>query len=318
MLLQKIRKHLTPAMGVAFLALILAVTGVSFAATGGVTSGASAPAKATAAVRAASDTSAAAVATTAKSSKPTKGKTGPRGPKGATGPAGPAGKNGANGATGPAGAAGAPGAAGSNGTGVTSTPIEPGEVCVKGGVMLIVGGKETPVCNGEKGTRGTPGIAGAPGAIHPGNPVGSAEPLPPEATETGAWKIEGTYGEGEDVRAIASFPIPLAESGEDEEFLSKSQTEENPRTTKCQGTAEHPTAPPGYFCVYTKQENNSSPLGNHYKNPLVEGEFSPAGALLEIETGEPETGPQSIQMWGTWAVTACTEYPCPESEGGKG
>ncbi len=83
------RLHLTPSMAIAFVALVLALTGGAFAATphggGGAT------------------------ATAAKSKAKPKAKAGPRGP------AGPAGKTGATGATGPAGATGPGGAAGAKG-----------------------------------------------------------------------------------------------------------------------------------------------------------------------------------------------------------
>jgi hypothetical protein len=303
--------HITPSGVIAIIALIFALTGGAFAATGGGGSGGgSSPAKATASVSRAqggSGSSGQAIAVTAKSSK---GKTGPRGPKGATGPAGPAGKNGANGTNGAPGAKGETGPAGASGVGVTSTPVAEGEEgCARGGVQLTTASGSTDICNGQKGTKGTtgtPGTPGAPGAIHPGNPVGSAEPLPPEATETGAWKMEGTYGEEEYVRAIASFPIPLAESGTHGEFLSKAETAENPRaaTHECQGTAAHPTAPPGYICVYTTEEKGS--VERRSLPPLVgePGKFSPAGALFQVETAE-ESGTQFILQLGTWAVTAC-------------
>ncbi len=90
--MKRLTKHLSPATGIAFVALIFAVTGVSFAATGG---GSSSPAHATL------------IATVAKS-KP-KAKAGPRGP------AGPAGKKRGAGRDRPRGASRSNGAGGSAG-----------------------------------------------------------------------------------------------------------------------------------------------------------------------------------------------------------
>src|ERR1700677_4587321 len=98
-----IRKHLTPSMAIAMLALVFAATGGAFAASGH--GGGSGSATATAAKSKAK-------------SKPKAGARGPAGPKGATGatgPAGPAGTAGAKGETGAAGAAGAQGTLGEKG-----------------------------------------------------------------------------------------------------------------------------------------------------------------------------------------------------------
>ena len=106
---QAIRKHISPATVVAFMALVFAMTGGAFAASSGSGGsgggGGGAGAKATASV--------ASLASAAKSKAKPKAKAGPRGPAGPAGkngPAGPAGAQGAQGAQGPAGPAGAAGA----------------------------------------------------------------------------------------------------------------------------------------------------------------------------------------------------------------
>ena len=107
---QALRKHLTPSTFIAFLALVFAMTGGAFAASGGGGGGSTGAAKATA--------SATPLASAAKSKAKPKAKTGPRGPagpKGATGATGPAGPAGATGQAGPQGAAGAAGAKGETG-----------------------------------------------------------------------------------------------------------------------------------------------------------------------------------------------------------
>lgn len=110
---QSIRKHLSPTTVVAFVALVFAMTGGAFAASGG----GGGAGKATGGQASTNVV----VATMAKSKAKPKAKAGPRGP---AGPAGKNGANGANGATGPQGLAGAKGetgAAGTNGTNGTGT-----------------------------------------------------------------------------------------------------------------------------------------------------------------------------------------------------
>jgi Collagen triple helix repeat (20 copies) len=123
-----VRKHLSPATALAFIALVFALTGGAFAATGSSGQGSNL------------------TASTAKA-KP-KAKPAPRGP---AGPKGATGAPGAAGATGPAGAAGAKGETGAAGApGAPGTPGEPGKPGVKG---------ETGV-KGEQGIQGEPGTTG--------------------------------------------------------------------------------------------------------------------------------------------------------------
>ncbi len=149
-MLSVIRRHLNPATGIAFVALIFAVTGVSFAATGG----GSSPAKTTAS--AGRNTT---IATAVESKAKPKAKAGPRGL------AGPAGKNGAPGATGPAGSGGPTGPAGGTGP--------QGSVGATG-------------ATGEKGTAGTNGTNGINGV---NGETGFTKTLPPDETEQGAWAL---------------------------------------------------------------------------------------------------------------------------------
>ncbi len=132
----KIKQHVTPPTVISLIALVFAVSGVSYAATGG-----------------GSNTHSLAVASVSKGkSKSKTGARGPAGPKGATGATGPAGKTGPTGPQGPAGSSG------SSGQGVTSTPFsgEKGS-CVEGGAELTSASGTTFVCNGEEGPHGTNG-----------------------------------------------------------------------------------------------------------------------------------------------------------------
>jgi hypothetical protein len=135
------RLHITPATAIAFLALIFAISGISYAATG------------------AGKGSNKTTAQTAKS------KRGPRGPQGPAGPAGKEGKEGKAGATGATGPAGPAGPAGSNasevgpagpaGESVLISKLEPGHGgCEEGGSLFTVGATQTTACNGETGPPG--------------------------------------------------------------------------------------------------------------------------------------------------------------------
>jgi hypothetical protein len=175
-MLSALRKQITPATILAFVALVFAITGGAFAASG---TGGNAPAKANA-----SSTHSTLVASASKA-KP-KAKAGPRGPagaKGATGATGPAGAPGPAGATGPGGPQGAQGPAGTNG--MNGTNGEKGEKGLKG-------------TTGEKGPEGALGTAGVT--------------LPSKASETGVFVLgETPETGGASLGKIAiSFTIPLA------------------------------------------------------------------------------------------------------------
>lgn len=288
---QQARKHLTPATFIALLALVFALTGGAFAATG---HGGGSGSKATASV--------APRAVAVKS----KGKTGPRGPRGVTGPAGKNGTNGTNGvsgATGPAGPKGEPGATGATGP---QGPAGPG-------------GKE-----GKEGEEGTPGTDGTEGS-----PWTDGGTLPSGSTETGTWFDSFAVPAGElgktieyNAAAVAiSFPIRLAKAI----GPATNPTIEGARSvgaagngTTCPGTVEEPKAAPGDFCIYqgpveeepAKTEALSIPSvsivppGAKLNEGSVGTGTSGAVAHFHYE-GEGE-GPSSgtVVIQGSWAVTA--------------
>jgi hypothetical protein len=334
-------RHMTPATVLAFVALVFAITGGAFAATGG--SGGNAPAKATAATgRAASLTAA-----TAKKKKPTstRGPAGPRGATGATGPAGPAGATGPGGAQGPAGnngANGGEGKAGANGENVTTRAASEAECKEKvGGTAFTVAGKTEHVCNGKSGT------------------TGFTETLPAGKTETGTWAYgssasyvcvgdpgkgnftesecktsAGTPGsgnfeiapvryEGSPQFAPISFSIPLAnplsDSGCEEaskdpcqvHYVTLQEVAEGHAPEQCQGSVAAPSAAPGNLCVYGFAESEVEesdmgilPPGGLPKVPLPLVEFGAgvSGALIVVVSHDAGHG--SIFVNGSWAVTA--------------
>jgi hypothetical protein len=294
-----LRKQITPATILALVALVFAITGGAFAATGG--SGGNSPAKATvSAGRAAGLTAVVAK----KKSKSPGGARGPAGPKGATGAtgatgaAGPAGPTGPAGGTGPQGLAGNAGAAGTNGTSVTGVPASAKE-CKEGGVTYTSVSGSNAVCNGKNGK------------------TGFTSTLPPGKTETGAW--EATAPESREfqsnITTAISFPIPLAKAlGED----AVHYVEAGGNGSTCPGNFEKPEAEPGNFCVYQREVGGvnfvvSSTLAeafivNTAGNALGAGT---SGAYVNL-TQQEHSGPDEVLYGkaiaiGTWAVTAPEE-----------
>jgi Collagen triple helix repeat (20 copies) len=136
MVFRALRKHINPASVLALTALVFAVTGGAFAATGSGGNG-----------------SHARLTASASKAKP-KAKAGPRGPAGPKGATGATGATGAAGATGPAGAKGENGAAGGAGS-------------------QGVQGSQGP--QGPEGKQGEPGAEGPPGPITGVLPKGVVE-----------------------------------------------------------------------------------------------------------------------------------------------
>jgi len=299
---QRVRKHLTPSTFIALIALVFALTGGAFAATGGGSGGSHGTLMASAAKK------------SKQKSTSTRGPVGPKGATGATGATGPAG------ATGPVGAQGPAGTNGTNGTGTPgepgkegtpgkegesvkskSLPVKPGaEHCEEGGSELTAAeGKKTYACNGEKGV------------IHPG------ETLAPDASETGAWTagvvIEGTTLPAGDllVVPVASFTIPLEKPlGEHEVHYINPAGEEvlgggstvQPPLADCPGKAEKPEAAPGNFCVYSAREEGVETGSSGIFQAGTNREEG-AGTTGATETFTV-TNTYDPMDFGTWAVTA--------------
>lgn len=213
----KIKQHFNPAMGVAFLALILAVSGVSYAATGGGGSGGH------------NGKTRSLTAQTAKTKRGPRGPQGPPGPagkEGKAGPAGPAGKEGAAGKEGPAGPAGAassvPGPAGESVLISALGPEHHG--CEEGGTLFAVGGTQTTACNGLQGPPGTSVTSKALAAGEGGCAGGGAEYTAFENKKaTICDGTNGTNGEsvtskqfqgGEEITVTGSEPCKLAGGSE--------------------------------------------------------------------------------------------------------
>lgn len=202
------------------------------------------------------------------------------GAQGAQGPAGPAGSQGPAGAN---GKDGSPGTAGKDGVSVTSAALPKGNAkCKEGGSGFTAANGATTACNGKEGSPWTAGGT-----------------LPSKATETGAWAFGIVPGQAvppAQDEAI-SFNIRLASP------LDESHTVFVPigevGTGGCEGgTAESPSAEPGYLCVYVGEANAVKPLS--ILNPgKAEAGASTTGAVLRF--GELEG---FSHAYGTWAVTA--------------
>jgi hypothetical protein len=224
-----------------------------------------------------------------------KAKAGPRGKTGKTGPAGPAGP------AGPTGPAGTSGASGASGKSVKVTSLSQGE-CANGqaGARFTVGSEVAEACEG--------------------NPAEYPETLPPGMSERGLWAVTipdfAEDGEGHQTKTAITFPLPLASEPEPNTGIAEEHAVYVSRNAGqrpgCPGTTSHPTAEPGYLCVY---EATSVP------RPVEAGEVgglggaftaSQIGAYITVlepvkePAGEPEFE-GLVRVSGSWAVTAPLE-----------
>lgn len=221
------------------------------------------------------------------------------GKDGAPGAAGAPGANGSNGKDGAPGAPGADGQDGADGVSVTSTEsanaIE--GHCNgttnggKGGSKFVSASGATYACNGKEGSPWTLGGT-----------------LPPSSTETGGWTLgSGNSVGGSMVATAISFPIPLAAG------LDEGHVQSNPvgyptgagsaELEHCPGSATNPKAQAGYLCVYTGFKSGES---SFVPFPVVlkltaeeEGGANTAGAKLVMVAAS-----SSFAATGTFAVTA--------------
>jgi hypothetical protein len=281
-----IRKHLSPATVVAFVALVFAMTGGAFAASS--SGGGGAGVKASAAV------TPVAVAVEAKAK--VKAKAGPRGP------AGPAGKAGAAGPAGAQGAAGAQGPGGARGeTGPQGPEGKQGEP-------------------GGKGEQGTPGTTGFTEMLPSGKTLKGAWALIGTAA-AGNQHFGDAVSFGIPLAAAPVAVHYLRESGLEPVYNKTTHTEEEVTQPACPGSAAEPEAKPGNLCVYTGDgieqnflKNLSGPgkpedilpaicaATRSFGDCVVPG-FAGADQFGFYIAGLSESeGPAALS--GTWAVTA--------------
>jgi Collagen triple helix repeat (20 copies) len=263
--MNRFARYINPATVIAFVALVFAISGGAFAATGGGTREAASVAK-------------------AKKKAPV-GRPGPRGPQGPTGvagPTGPAGPTGAQGAQGPAGPTGATGAKGEAGA-----PGAPGEAGKQGppgttGFTATLPSKATETGSWAFTAHENAYRENGNGAVAPNHEsVSISFPIPLAAGAPGSPVIEGEH-----VHFLA-----VGETGASVEGCGN-------------GTAEKPEAEPGNLCVYTRSNAPAIPGAFIFDPALSEGTAG-AGAtgaylVIFVETFEGGTA----EGYGTWAVTA--------------
>jgi Collagen triple helix repeat (20 copies) len=275
----------TAGLIVGIVALIAALTGGAYAASGGLTG---------------------------KQKKQVEGiakkYAGKPGPTGAPGPAGPQGAQGAKGAQGAQGVEGPKGKDAS-----VSLTAATGLCSEVGGAKIEVEGKPTQeICNGEEGPEGPEGSPWTAGGV-----------LPPGETLTGAWAFSAPAGET-DIRTAIPFnimlPGPLTEPEDPGDPLTPPVVhfKGDPSFGEfCLGNSGFPLAKPGHLCVYISGFLfKASPLSifTPAENPAEEASgFRSAGrtGAILIFDNEAEAG-ELARGAGTWAVTApCGVDPCP-------
>ncbi len=273
---QALRKHLSPATFIAFIALVFAMTGGAFAASGG--GGGGTGTKATASVTRGAGGNP--ISTAAKSKAKPKTKAGPRGPagpKGATGATGPAGAQGSQGPQGPAGAKGETGAAGTGSAGAV----------------------------GPTGPQGPPGTTGFTKTLPKG------ETLEGDWVMTGV--MPGTGANEGTVTTAVSFGIPLGTAPEPIYVQAPTSAEEANgefpiAPAGCKGNVENPGAEEGHLCVFAREEFNNDPpkICPSAKQVLlcmfgaVAKESDRAGFVMAAN----DQAAGLITVNGGWAVTA--------------
>jgi hypothetical protein len=293
---QRVRKQINPAMILALVALVFAVTGGAFAASG---DGGGTGAKATASVTH-GHLSASAAKSKAKP-KTKAGARGPAGPKGAmgttgpAGPQGPAGAAGAKGETGAAGANGSNGTDGTDGTSVTSATVSKGAACKEGGSEFKSASATTYACNGEKGKTGTFG----------------GEALPAGKTLTGAYGASG-FGEAKFLEpgfgraaTAVSFALPVlwvppptgAGGQEPAEPIIHYIKVGEATPEGCTGSVTKPGAVEDNLCVFAEEEENVIGPSPQLSNNAVTSSIGFTLVGFTAAKGQ-------VFFRGTWAVTA--------------
>jgi len=165
------------------------------------------------------------------------GKDGAQGPVGAQGPQGATGAQGATGVPGEKGddgTNGANGANGANGESVSVIPLASGNGsghCEEGGAKFSNATGEAWACNGELGSGGSGG-----GVV-----------LPSEQTEAGFWEVLGTSGLGSEILALTTISFPLQVDPPPTEKVLITESSSDEEKAKCPGEG---VATPGVLCLY--------------------------------------------------------------------
>lgn len=233
-----------------------------------------------------------------------------------------AGKNGANGVNGKDGASGTNGAPGKNGENgksgesVTISAATNGE-CPQGGTKFSNATGAGKVCNGKPGEPGEPGEPGPKG--EKGEPWTPNNTLPTGAIETGTWAFSADESESPALVPI-SFPIQLPKILEEAEVHFSTEPnfgdfdEGGAGTEGCLATFKNPSGlgsknlaikpnPSGQLCIYLN-ENGTEGI----ENATFEGIFPVASENLKGASKPGGTLVFKVQggrghAIGSWAVT---------------
>jgi Collagen triple helix repeat (20 copies) len=295
---------------VAVVALVFAMLGGAYAATGGNSSKATASAK------------------QGKQGKQGKtGKTGPAGPAGTAGPAGPAGAKGDTGAAGSNGKDGTNGTNGKNGTngedgetGFTETlPSGKTETGSWGGITNAAGVLRaslpfaipisSPLTSAQSKVVKYPGFAGAgtgdlvEGSEFIENVTGIEEKKFVNSLISGTGIPTGAFIR----KFISSTKLELSEPVEAGKTATgvALTTTVVPPPAECESahagtaSAENPEAAPGFLCIYVGTEGEGGSAINAFKpGAFTGGGTSTAGGNVTVNIGGANQ-----QYWGTFAVT---------------
>jgi len=247
---------------ISIVALVAAIGGGAYAASGGLTSKQKSE-----------------VAKIAKKYAGPAGPIGPQGAAGAKGETGSAGSNGTNGSPGEKGERGEKGEKGSTGNAgepVTIVPLNKNEGgCAEGGTKFVNATGEGHACNGAEGSGG--------GGPYP-------ETLPSGYSETGFWESQGEKGfvfsPFEAAVATISFPLPLATPPTETVVIDADATDQE--KTDCPGEVEDPKATPGFLCLYVK-----FPLGATVT--VLNSGVLPFGAFILLPKTEEVVGTWAVE-----------------------
>jgi len=235
-----------------------------------------------------------------------------------------AGPAGATGSTGAPGTKGDSGAKGTDGKSIEITPISPGEELEcegNGGASVKKEGAPSgiEVCNGEKGAKG-----------EEGSPWTLGSNLPPGAIETGSWAFNAAEATNPALVSI-SFPVqfPFNLKAAHVHFSTEANFAdfdgEGVKTVGCKGSFKNPSGspasetvspnPPGELCVYlntngTEGIENATFEGIYQLSPAGTKGTAKSGALIKFSV----TGGGLGHALGSWAVTGCTKTPVTPGE----
>lgn len=211
------------------------------------------------------------------------------GAQGVAGPAGVKGDKGDPGAAGKEGAVGKEGSAGKEGDGVvlTAIPKATPPCSEQGGVEARLksqgAGTGEKICNGKEGSPWTAGGT-----------------LPAGAVETGAWAYTGTTANTNGIRVPISFAIPLKEKlGPGSVHFAGSL-----EFFETCGNEVAPEPDPGQLCVYVNGSDEFPALKGIFPSSDPEGVFSGeqgAGINGAVMLIEPPTG--AVAASGAYAVS---------------